>query len=101
MQFNELKRRFRQIEKLNQVTAIEIDNINKILNELELLKEYFISTYFEFTDIDDYKELEDIKIKIMENILLCRLSEKTFLGISDKNLERELDDFYQSNGRVY
>lgn len=101
MKFYELKRRFQEIERLNQTTRIEMKNVEPILSELELLKEYFMSTYFEFTDIENYKELENIKIKITEIILLCKLSQNAFLGITDKLFEKELDDFYMSNGRVY
>jgi len=99
--YKELKDRYYKLEKMNSVISINNKTVNEVLEGLETLRDKFLSTYFEFETIDQFQELEDIKIKITENILLCKLSSNAFKGISNRQLEKELDDFYASNGRVY
>ncbi|MDY0236309.1 MAG: hypothetical protein RBR71_09785 [Gudongella sp.] len=100
MNYKELQERFNELESLNQVRVINQETVEEIQKEFELLKEEFMKNYFEFDNMGDYRDLESIKIKITENILLCRISIDAFLGISDRELEMELDYFYNSNGRV-
>ena len=101
MNYRELKDRYYKLEKMNSVISINNKTVNEVLEGLETLRDEFLSTYFEFETIDQFQELEDIKIKITENILLCKLSSNAFKGISNIQLEKDLDDFYSSNGRVH
>lgn len=100
MNYKELQERFYELESLNQVTRINKATVEEVYEGLTALSEDFMSTYFHFEEIEDYRELENIKIKISESILLCRISRNALLGISNRHLELELDDFYNSNGRV-
>lgn len=100
MNYKELQERFYELERLNQVTTINKATVEEVYEGFMALSEAFMSTYFIFDEIENYRELESIKIKITENILLCRISRNALLGISNRALELELDDFYNSNGRV-
>lgn len=101
MKFLEIRNKFEELSYINMGDIKDID-INKMLfRELNNLKSEIMSSYFVFDTIEGYTEMETLKLKIVEEMLLCSINIREHKGLPLQDSLVELENFYRKCDSKY